>query len=290
VKLRRLGIGGFGRLQQRTFVFGDGLNVIYGPNEAGKSTLARSIVASLYGIGRQKDAWRPWTGDAYATTLVYELANGQTFEVQRDFTRDARGARVYDRDGNDVAAQVAVGKVVAPGEAHLQIPLESFLNASCVLQQAIEIDGERKATATIATSLARALDGGPKEDAALGAIARLEEARKKYVGTARSPVNNPLRAARDLLAERERDAAHARNQRDLLAQARERRALALADLDRINERRAAAEQASRAIRAADVRARLDELRTYRDDLDASQTERARYDDVAGFAAAPLTST
>ncbi len=284
MRLRRLDIAGFGRLRDRTFTFGDGLNVIYGPNEAGKSTIARSIVASLYGVGRQKDAWRPWTGEAYATTLVYELDDGRAFEVQRDFARDARGARVYDRDGNDVAAQVAVGKVVAPGEAHLQIPLESFLNASCVLQQAVEIDGERKATATIATSLARALDGGPKEDAALGAIARLEEARKKYVGTPRSPVNNPLRAARESLAEREREAAQARAQRDLLAQARERRALAIADLERINERRAAAEHESKAIRAADLRARLEELRTYRDDLDASQTERARYDDVADFPA------
>ena len=47
VKLRRLTIAGFGRLAGRTFAFADGLNVIYGPNEAGKSTLAAAIVASV---------------------------------------------------------------------------------------------------------------------------------------------------------------------------------------------------------------------------------------------------
>ncbi len=285
MKLRRLSIAGFGRITQRTFDFSDGLNVIYGPNEAGKSTLARAIVASLYGAGRQKDAWRPWTGSTYATTLVYELQNGQTFEVQRDYDRDAKGVRVYDRDGNDVAADVAIGKTIAPGETHLRMPLDAFVNGACVLQQAVEIDGTtRNAAATIATSLARALDGGPKEDAALGALKRLDDARREHVGTARSPVNNPLRKARETLAERERELDAARANRDALAQARERRANAIDERDRIAERRSAAEAQTRALRAAELRTRLDALRTYRDDLAALQAERARYDDVAAFPA------
>ena len=283
MKLRRLTIAGFGRITQRTFEFSDGLNVIYGPNEAGKSTIARSIVASLYGIGRHKDRWRPWNGHAYATTLIYRLEGGASFEVQRDYERDAKGVRVYDRDGNDVAAHLAIGKTIAPGETHLRMPLESFVNGSCVLQQAIEIDGStRNAAATIATSLARALDGGPKEDAALGALKRLEEAHREHVGTARATVNNPLRVARETRGERERELQNARAMRDALAQARERRAAAIDDRDRLGERRGAAEAAMRALRAADLRARLEGLRTYRDDLAALQAERARYDDVAGF--------
>jgi len=287
VRLRRLTVAGFGRLTDRTFVFDDGLNVLYGPNEAGKSTIARAIVASLYGIaGRgQKEQWRPWTGAAYATTLVYELEDGRAFEVQRDFDRDAKGVHVYDRDGNDVAAQVAIGKAVAPGETHLQMPLDAFVNGSCVLQQAIEIDGTtRNGAATIATSLARALDGGPKEDAALGALKRLEDARRDHVGTARATVNNPLRVARETLAAREREAEAARAQRDALAQTRERRATAIEERNRLAERRRAAEAETRALRAAELRSRLEDLRTYRDDLGALQAERARYDDVAAFPA------
>jgi uncharacterized protein YhaN len=285
VKLRRLTIAGFGRLSHRAFIFDDGLNVIYGPNEAGKSTIARAIVASLYGVGRPKELWRPWTGDAYATTLVYDLQNGRTYEVQRDYDRDAKGVRVYDRDGNDVAAEVAIGKNIAPGEAHLQMPLDAFVNGSCALQQAIEIDGtNRSAAATIATALARALDGGPKEDAALGALKRLDDALREQVGTSRATVNNPLRTARETLAAAERDVTNARALRDALAAARERRALAIGERDRLAERRIAAEADTKSLRAAELRTRLDELRTYRDDLAALQAERSRYDDVATFPA------
>jgi DNA repair exonuclease SbcCD ATPase subunit len=282
VKLRRLTVAGFGRLSGRTFAFADGLNVVYGPNEAGKSTVAAAIVASLYGNGRRKDVWRPWDGGTFATTLLYELADGRSFEVQRDYARDTRGVHVYDRDGNDVSAHVAVGRTISPGDVHLQIPYEAFVNASCVLQQSVGIDPERNVS--IATALARALDGGPKEDAALGAIKRLEDARKAYVGTARSTVNNPLRVLRGAVARRSSDAAAARAQRDELAQLRERRAAIVDERDRLAERHATAERESKAIRAAELRARLDQLRVYRDDLAALQTERATYDDVADFPA------
>ena len=282
MKLRRLTVAGFGRLSGRTFAFSDGLNVVYGPNEAGKSTVAAAIVASLYGNGRRKEAWRPWDGSTYATTLIYELADGRSFEVQRDYNRDAKGVHVYDRDGNDIAGDVALGRSISPGDVHLKIPYEAFINASCVLQQNVGIDSERNAP--IATALARALDGGPKEDAALGAVRRLEEARKTHVGTPRSTVNNPIKTVREALARRSSEADLARNRRDQLAQLRERRAATVAERDRLAERRAGAERELKALQAAELRARLEQLRVYRDDLAALQAERARYDDVADFPA------
>ena len=282
MKLRRLTVAGFGRLAGRTFAFTDGLNVIYGPNEAGKSTVAAAIVASLYGSGRRKEAWRPWDGGTYATTLIYELADGRSFEVQRDYSRDAKGVHVYDRDGNDIAGDVALGRTISPGDVHLKIPYDAFINASCVLQQSVGIEAERNAP--IATALARALDGGPKEDAALGAVRRLEDARRTHVGTPRSTVNNPIRGLREALARRTSEAEAARNRRDGLAQLRERRAATVAERDRLTERRAGAERELKSLQAAELRARLEQLRVYRDDLAALQAERARYDDVADFPA------
>jgi DNA repair exonuclease SbcCD ATPase subunit len=282
VKLRRLTVAGFGRLAGRTFAFTDGLNVVYGPNEAGKSTVAAAIVASLYGSGRRKEAWRPWDGGTYATTLFYQLADGREFEVQRDYARDAKGVHVYDRDGNDIAGDVAMGRTISPGDVHLKIPYDAFINASCVLQQGVGIEAERNAP--IATALARALDGGPKEDAALGAVKRLEDARKTHVGTPRSTVNNPLKTLRDALTRRTAEADTARNRRDALAALRERRAANVAERDRLAERRAGAERELKTLQAAELRSRLEQLRVYRDDLAALQAERAQYDDVAGFPA------
>ena len=88
MKLVALRIEGFGRLTERAFTFDPGFNVVYGPNEAGKSTLTNAILALLYGFPRgERDAWRPWSGARYAATLSYVLSDGRVFEVQRDFER-----------------------------------------------------------------------------------------------------------------------------------------------------------------------------------------------------------
>ena len=52
MKLLELHIDGFGKFHDQTFVFHDGINVIYGKNEAGKSTLHTFIRSMLFGIER----------------------------------------------------------------------------------------------------------------------------------------------------------------------------------------------------------------------------------------------
>jgi DNA repair exonuclease SbcCD ATPase subunit len=147
VKLRSLRVDGFGRIADRSFAFGPGLNVVVGRNEAGKSTLAAAIVASLYGLQRgEKERWRPWAGTPFATVLAYETADGAAWEVHRQFERDTKGVRVFDADGADAAARLGKGRSLSPGETHLQIPLEVFVQTACARQRAIGIDGGRKRT------------------------------------------------------------------------------------------------------------------------------------------------
>ena len=61
--IRHLHITGFGKFKNRDFDLKQGLNVVYGSNEAGKSTLKTFMVSMLYGIdsyrGRaaKKDAY-----------------------------------------------------------------------------------------------------------------------------------------------------------------------------------------------------------------------------------------
>lgn len=83
----------FGKLQNRTFSFSNGLNVIYGENEAGKSTLQQFIKAMLFGLekkrGRSLDneyqRFEPWESPAYfAGSLIFETG-GQRFLLERNF-------------------------------------------------------------------------------------------------------------------------------------------------------------------------------------------------------------
>jgi DNA repair exonuclease SbcCD ATPase subunit len=284
VKLTHLHLDGFGRFGNLEIAFDPAMTVVYGPNEAGKSTLAAAVVALLYGVGRKedRDAWRPWNGARYSGRLAYELADGRGFEVERNFERDSKAVRVRDRNGNDVSAEASLGKVVAPGAVHLGIPLDVFVNATCVRQGFVAIDGAR--AEAIGTSLAHALDGGPREDAALGALATLDRALATHVGTKRATVNAPLRRLEAQVRDERARAATLRGQLralDDLRAARERTAVAAAKL---GERRSEHQRRTRNVRAYDLRERIERLRRMRGEIAALTQDRAAYDDVADFPA------
>jgi DNA repair exonuclease SbcCD ATPase subunit len=283
VRLRSLRVEGFGRLAERTFAFGPGLNVVVGPNEAGKSTLAAAIIASLYGLQRgEKDRWRPWTGNAYATALTYETSDGAVWEVHRALERDTKGVRVFDAGGADAAARLGLGKTLNPGDVHLQIPLEVFLQTACVRQRAVAL--ESGAAGEVSTALAHALDGGPKEDAALGALNRLDEAQRDHVGTKLAHKNAPLKRLRDLEIEQIRSVEDARAALERQSSLRETIVAGRSKRDRDAAAAAELERRTRALRAARVRARLDALKEYRDELATLQAARGTFDDVATFSA------
>jgi DNA repair exonuclease SbcCD ATPase subunit len=282
VRLRSLRVEGFGRLADRSFAFGPGLNVVVGRNEAGKSTLAAALVASLYGFRRgEKERWRPWSGGAaYASALTYETSDGAVWEVHRAFDHDTKGVRVYDAGGGDAAARIGNGKSLSPGEAHLQISLDVFLQTACVRQRAIALDGG--SASDVAGALAQALGGGPKEDAALGALERLDDAVRKHVGTERAHKNAPLKKLRELELQQCRSADDARAALETLASLREKIAAECAKRDRDHGKAALLERRKRALCAAQIRARLATLKEHRADIAAVQAARAQFADVAEF--------
>ena len=54
MKFLELHLKGFGKFHDRTISFTDGINVIYGKNEAGKSTMHTFIRGMLFGIQPQR--------------------------------------------------------------------------------------------------------------------------------------------------------------------------------------------------------------------------------------------
>ena len=93
----KLKINGFGRFQHQEFALSPGLNVIFGGNEAGKSTIHSFIEAMLFGFWKpnlphreQESGWekyRPWQGEEYGGEMVYTWSGGRV-KVIRDFAEN----------------------------------------------------------------------------------------------------------------------------------------------------------------------------------------------------------
>jgi len=88
MRIRKVHIEGFGCFAKHSFEFGEGLTLIVGPNEAGKTTLVRAILAILFGQQPDdREANVPWGGGAYAGTI--ELVEGDgTIRIRREFEKE----------------------------------------------------------------------------------------------------------------------------------------------------------------------------------------------------------
>lgn len=86
-------IDGFGKFHNFDLHFEDGMNIIYGHNEAGKSTLHSFLQAMLYGLGRRSGKplskkYQSWDyPEDYSGQLRIEY-KGKKYLISRDFNRD----------------------------------------------------------------------------------------------------------------------------------------------------------------------------------------------------------
>lgn len=121
MKLKRLTIYGFGKFHDRTFQLNSGLNVLLGPNEAGKSTLTQFISAIFFGFPTKKHPelrYEPLDGSRFGGEIAFSLA-GTDYLVSR--VDGPRGGKVTLRNTTlDLALPAAtLAHLLAPVDAQL---------------------------------------------------------------------------------------------------------------------------------------------------------------------------
>ena len=87
MKINNIKINGFGKLKNKDIKLSDGLNVVYGENEAGKSTLLKFLPAMFYGISKNKagkditdyDKYMPWSGDDFSGKISITLDDDRSY-------------------------------------------------------------------------------------------------------------------------------------------------------------------------------------------------------------------
>lgn len=105
MKLLELHIDGFGKFHDRTISFEDGINIIYGKNEAGKSTLHTFIRGMLFGIerGRGRAAkndtyikFEPWENSGTYEGWLRLEKGGNVYRIERRFRKDNKSLKIIN--------------------------------------------------------------------------------------------------------------------------------------------------------------------------------------------------
>ena len=90
MKINKLKINGYGKIKNKEINLEKNINLIYGKNESGKSTILNFITDSFYGISKNKkgkehsnyDKYLPWTGEEFSGKVEYELDNKERLWIQ----------------------------------------------------------------------------------------------------------------------------------------------------------------------------------------------------------------
>lgn len=119
MRILKLDIRGFGKFHKPFSIRFDGaddINLIVGPNEAGKSTIASAISGVLFGFKKVDDVQKfaPWQTSDYWAALTVE-SNGSAYRVERDFSaQEVRCVKIDAADGGE--AVIFVGNVSPRGK------------------------------------------------------------------------------------------------------------------------------------------------------------------------------
>ncbi len=146
--IKKIQVNNFGKLKNKEIELKPGINVIYGENESGKSTLLDFITSMFYGIDKNKsgkeisnyDKYLPWDGGDFSGKISYELDNGEDFEVFRNFSK--KQPQIFDKDANDVSKQFTIDKSEGNMFFYEQTKVdeELFKMSMVIPQQEVKLD------------------------------------------------------------------------------------------------------------------------------------------------------
>lgn len=110
MKFERLVLKNFGKFQDKEIVLKDGINICYGGNESGKSTIHTFIESMIFGMERKRgrasvmddfSRYEPWENkNYYAGSLEFE-SGGKHFLLTRNFDKYAKDAKLICKDDGE---------------------------------------------------------------------------------------------------------------------------------------------------------------------------------------------
>lgn len=172
-------LGNFGKFHQKTVHFMPGLNVVYGENESGKSTLHSFLTAMLFGMekprGRGMGAYQkyePWNISNYYTGSMEIVVADKRFTLERNFYHKEKTVRLYNQeDGEELSVEHGDLEMLLGGVSR------RFYENTCCISQA-SIVTERDFATELQQQLMNQLCGGEQQLDIVQAQRKLEAKKK----------------------------------------------------------------------------------------------------------------
>lgn len=198
MKINKIKINSYGKLKEKEIKLKDGINIIYGKNESGKSTLLNFIVNSFYGISKNKkgkeysdvEKYTPWLGKEFSGKLEYELNNKNKYEIYRDFKK--KNPKIFNENMEDISKEFNIDKSKGNEFFYEQTKVdeELFLSTVVVGQQEVKLGKQEQNI--LVQKIANLVGTGDDNVSYKRAIDRINRRLLDEIGTQRSrekPIN-----------------------------------------------------------------------------------------------------
>lgn len=198
MKINSLKVNGFGKLKDKQVDFTDGINIIFGENESGKSSMLKFISGMLYGTSKNKNGkeisdfekYKPWDADNFSGKINYTLDDGKTFEVYREFKK--KNPIIYNSNKEDISSTFTMDKSKGINFFTEQTNLdeETFYSTAITEQEGMKLS--KSSQNSIIQKISNLVSSGDDNISHKKAIDKIIRNQNEEVGTERTsqrPIN-----------------------------------------------------------------------------------------------------
>ena len=198
MKINQLKINSYGKIKDKEINLKDGINLIQGKNESGKSTLFHFIVNIFYGASKNKkgkeysdfEKYKPWNDEEFSGKILYELDNGENYEVFRDFKK--KNPKIFNEKKEEISKEFNIDKNRGNEFFYEQTKMDEqlFLSTLVVNQQDVKL--EKSEQNILVQKIANLVGTGEDNVSYKIAIDRINRRQLNEIGTDRSrekPIN-----------------------------------------------------------------------------------------------------
>jgi len=213
LKINKLKINSYGKLKEKELSFKDNINIIYGKNEAGKSTLLNFITNCFYGISKNKNGkeisdfekYKPWVGEEFSGKLEYELDNKEKIKIFRDFKK--KNPKIFNDNMEDISKEFNIDKNKGNEFFYEQTNVDEELFLSTIIVNQQEVKLEKQEQNILIQKIANLVGTGEDNVSFKRAIDRIDRRKLDEIGTERSrekPINIISKNIKELEDEKNR--------------------------------------------------------------------------------------